>query len=68
MAKKQPPKPMFAVKGEFIESLDHTMQKANHLCLILKTLDQLGVIADKKFDELRKAYTELDQALFTKDE
>lgn len=68
MRKKPNPKPMFAVKHDFVDSLDRALSKASNLLQSVETLFDLGALDATKFGTLKTAANELRHALYTKDD
>lgn len=66
MARKQTtPKPLFSVKGDFVESLDHFCHKSLFLLQACETALQLKQVGEAIRPSLEKAVTEFKAAMVT---
>lgn len=66
--KKETPKPMFAVKGDFVDSLDRALSKAQNLLAAVEMLAKLGAMDAEHFKILKATADELREALYGKDD
>jgi tRNA A37 threonylcarbamoyladenosine synthetase subunit TsaC/SUA5/YrdC len=66
--KKDPPKPLFAVKHDFVESLDAFVQATMTLHQIVSTVIDLDQVKSEPIlAKLREANDRLSEAMLTKD-
>ena len=66
--KKAEPMPLFAVKHDFVESLDTFCQKAVNLSQMVQTALELKLVMDPLRAKLQVALDEFNRAMLTRDE
>ena len=68
MAKKEPPKPLFPLKHEFVDSLDNYIQQSGALAQAVGMLLRAGDLKGPVADVLRERLDAFDQARHGKEE
>ena len=65
--KKEPPKPLFGLKHDFYDSLDHTLQCAINLMQAAGTAIELGAVTGNASEILQQRVAEMRAALMSDD-
>lgn len=66
--KKAEPKPLFAVKHDFVESLDEFIQRAINLNSMVEMALAGGHLQDPLLSRLREAHEAFERAALTRDD